>query len=87
MAGYFRDRARPQHHRRVAVIEVAHLDQIGLLRRLVGERVFRADNGGKAVQQFGVEAGLVEHGVTLVEFPEIVIARGALDQCAFRKAI
>ncbi len=38
--GHFVDRARPQHHRRVAVVEVAHLDQIGLLHLRIGDRVF-----------------------------------------------
>ena len=43
----FRDRARPQHQRRVAFPQVAHLDQISLLHLRVGDRVFLADDGGE----------------------------------------
>ena len=49
------DRARPQHYRRVAVKEVAHLDQIGLLRRAVGDGIFGVDDTDKAGEQVGCE--------------------------------
>ena len=46
-------RARPQHHRRAAVIEPAILDQVGLDIVRVGERVALADDGGEAGEEFG----------------------------------
>ena len=61
----FLDRARPQHHRRAAVIKVAHLDEIRLLRRLSVTAYFGPTMAAKRLKQFGVEAGLVKHVITL----------------------
>ena len=64
---HFADRARPQHHRRVGLEQMAQLDQIGRLARRIGDGVFVADNRGKARQQCGVGLGrrpiegLIEH--------------------------
>ena len=40
-----------------AVIEVAHLDQIGRLRLRIGDGVFLADDGGEARQQRRIGRG------------------------------
>ena len=80
-------RSRLQHERGAALVKIARLLQVQLHVAAHGERVFFADDPGKAAQQFGVEAGLVEHVITVVQFPMVVIADGALDQCIFRKAI
>ncbi len=55
IAATSRDRARPQHQRRVAAIQVAHLDQIGRLRLRIGDGVFLADDRGEAGEQIGGE--------------------------------
>ncbi len=55
---YFRDRGRPQHHRRVALEQMPHLDEIRRLQRRIGDGVFFADDGGEAGQQSWVHFGL-----------------------------
>ena len=52
---HFRDRSRPQYHRRLAAIEVAHLDQIRLLRLMVRDRVLFSDNADETGEQVGRE--------------------------------
>ena len=56
---YLRDRARPQHHRGVAMIEVAHLAQIRLLHGRIGDGVFLADDRGEAGQQIAADLDFV----------------------------
>ena len=50
------DRARPQHHRGVAVIEVAHLEQIRLLHRRIGDGVSLADDRREAGEQVACDS-------------------------------
>ena len=61
--GYFGNRCRPQHHRRVALEHVAHLDQVRRLGLRVGDGEFLPDDRDKAREQLRVETGLrlVEH--------------------------
>ena len=47
------DRARAQHHRRAAVIEIALLDEIGLLRGRIGDGVARADDRREPREEIG----------------------------------
>ena len=42
--GHLRDRARPQHHRCVAVEHVTHLEQVWCLRLRIGDGVLVADD-------------------------------------------
>ena len=64
---HFRDRRRPQHHRRVALEQIAHFDEIGRLQRRIGNGVSVADDRGEARQQSGIGLGgraierLIEH--------------------------
>ncbi len=50
---HFVDRRRPQHHRRMALEHVAHLDQIRRLLLRIGDGVFLADDRGEAREQRG----------------------------------
>ena len=57
-------RRRSQHHRRVALEHVAHLDQIRRLQVRVGDGEFLADDRGEAREERGVELfGLLTCGV------------------------
>ena len=58
---HLRDRTRPQHQRRVAVIEPALLHEMRLERALIGDGIFVADDAAKRASRSG-ESGLVSIG-------------------------
>ena len=68
--GDLRDRSRPQHQRRAAVIEAAAFHQIGLLGDGIGDGMALADDGGKARDQFGGQgwAHVGVHGAKIIDF-------------------
>ena len=55
--GDFGDRARPQHQRRAAVIEIAFLAQVRRDRGWIGESVAIADDGGETGEMLGSNLG------------------------------
>ena len=62
----FGHRSRPQHHRRVTLEHVAHLDQIRRLQVWIGDGEFVADDCGETREQSGVELfGLGTGGVRI----------------------
>ena len=62
----FGDRARPQHHRRMAVEQVAHFEEIRRLHLRIGDGEFLADDRREAGEQFGTD-GFGGRVVRLIE--------------------